>query len=37
VTTIDRIQIPPIQYFCKLAAEMVQREFPVILKSAFTS
>ncbi|MFN9648871.1 MAG: LysR family transcriptional regulator [Pseudanabaena sp.] len=37
VTTIDRIQIPPIQYFCKLAAEMVQREIPVILKSAFTS
>ncbi|HBC43578.1 MAG TPA: LysR family transcriptional regulator [Pseudanabaena sp.] len=37
VTTIDRIQIPPIQYFCKLAAEMVQQEIPVILKSAFTS
>ncbi len=37
VTTIDRIQIPPIQYFCKLAAEMVQQEIPVILKSALSS
>lgn len=32
VTTSDRIQIPPIQYFCKLAAEMIQQELPVILK-----
>ncbi|WP_271253859.1 LysR family transcriptional regulator [Pseudanabaena sp. Chao 1811] len=37
VTTIDRIQIPPIQYFCKLAAEMVQQEIPIILKSALSS
>ena len=34
VTTSDRIQIPPIQYFCKLAAEMIQKELPVILKRA---
>ena len=34
VTTSDRIQIPPIQYFCKLAAEMIQQELPVILKRA---
>ncbi len=33
VTTSDRIQIPPIQYFCKLAGQMIQREIP-ILKSA---
>jgi DNA-binding transcriptional LysR family regulator len=33
VTTSDRIQIPPIQYFCQLAAEMIQREIPVILKN----
>ncbi len=37
VTTSDRIQIPPIQYFCKLAAEMIQRQIPVILKSALKS
>jgi DNA-binding transcriptional LysR family regulator len=34
VTTSDRIQIPPIQYFCKLAAQMIQQEMPVVLKSA---
>jgi len=34
VTTSDRIQIPPIQYFCKLAAQMIQQEMPVALKSA---
>ncbi|TYQ26524.1 LysR family transcriptional regulator [Pseudanabaena sp. UWO311] len=34
VTTSDRIQIPPIQYFCKLAAQMIQQEIPVALKSA---
>ncbi|WP_434686095.1 LysR family transcriptional regulator [Pseudanabaena minima] len=34
VTTSDRIQIPPIQYFCKLAAQMIQQEMPVTLKSA---
>ncbi|PZO40774.1 MAG: LysR family transcriptional regulator [Pseudanabaena frigida] len=33
VTTSDRIQIPPIQYFCKLAAEMIQRGQPLILKN----
>ena len=26
VTTSDRMQIPPIQYFCKLAAQMIQVE-----------
>lgn len=31
VTTSDRIQIPPIQYFCKLAAQMIQQEIPVAL------
>ncbi len=30
VTTSDRIQIPPIQYFCKLAAEMIQQDFPLV-------
>ncbi|MBD2188379.1 LysR family transcriptional regulator [Pseudanabaena mucicola] len=25
VTTSDRIQIPPIQYFCKLAAQLIQK------------
>ncbi len=34
VTTSDRIQIPPIQYFCKLAAQMIQQEIPVVLKNA---
>ena len=34
VTTSDRIQIPPIQYFCKLAAQMIQQEIPVVCKSA---
>ncbi|OYQ66566.1 LysR family transcriptional regulator [Pseudanabaena sp. SR411] len=34
VTTSDRIQIPPIQYFCKLAAQMIQQEIPVVFKSA---
>jgi len=34
VTTSDRIQIPPIQYFCKLAAQMIQQEMPVALKNA---
>lgn len=34
VTTCDRIQIPPIQYFCKLAAQMINQETPSILKSA---
>jgi DNA-binding transcriptional LysR family regulator len=34
VTTSDRIQIPPIQYFCKLAAQMIQQEIPVIFQSA---
>jgi DNA-binding transcriptional LysR family regulator len=34
VTTSDRIQIPPIQYFCKLAAEMIQQEIPLVLPSA---
>jgi len=34
VTTSDRIQIPPIQYFCKLAAQMINQETPTILKSA---
>jgi len=34
VTTSDRIQIPPIQYFCKLAAQMIQQESSVALKSA---
>ena len=34
VTTSDRIQIPPIQYFCKLAAQMIQQEIPVALKNA---
>jgi len=34
VTTSDRIQSPPIQYFCKLAAQMIQQEIPVALKSA---
>ncbi len=34
VTTSDRIQIPPIQFFCKLAAQMIQQEIPVALKSA---
>ncbi|GBO54334.1 nitrogen assimilation transcriptional activator NtcB [Pseudanabaena sp. lw0831] len=34
VTTSDRIQIPPIQYFCKLATQMIQQEIPVVLKSA---
>ena len=34
VTTSDRIQIPPIQYFCKLAAQLIQQEIPVALKSA---
>lgn len=34
VTTSDRIQIPPIQYFCKLAAQMIQQEIPVAFKSA---
>jgi len=34
VTTSDRIQIPPIQYFCKLAAQMIRQEIPVALKSA---
>jgi len=29
VTTSDRIQIPPIQYFCKLAAQMIQQEIPI--------
>ncbi len=33
VTTSDRIQIPPIQYFCKLAAQMIQQEIPSALKS----
>jgi DNA-binding transcriptional LysR family regulator len=33
VTTSDRIQIPPIQYFCKLAAEMIQQEVPMSIKS----
>ena len=28
VTTSDRIQIPPIQYFCKLASEMIQQKLP---------
>lgn len=37
VTTSDRMQIPPIQYFCKIAAEMIQQEIPVILKSALKS
>ncbi|MEI6063511.1 MAG: LysR substrate-binding domain-containing protein, partial [Pseudanabaena sp. ELA748] len=26
VTTSDRMQIPPIQYFCKLAAQMIKVE-----------
>ena len=26
VTTSDRIQIPPIQYFCKLAAQIIQQQ-----------
>jgi DNA-binding transcriptional LysR family regulator len=30
VTTSDRIQIPPIQYFCKLAGRMIQREVPML-------
>ncbi len=34
VTTSDRIQIPPIQYFCKLAGQMIQQEISVIYKSA---
>jgi DNA-binding transcriptional LysR family regulator len=34
VTTSDRIQIPPIQYFCKLAAQMIQQEIPAIFQSA---
>ena len=34
VTTCDRIQIPPIQYFCRLASEMIQQQIPMILKSA---
>ena len=34
VTTSDRIQIPPIQYFCKLAAQMIQQEIPAIFPSA---
>jgi DNA-binding transcriptional LysR family regulator len=34
VTTSDRIQIPPIQYFCKLATQMIQQEIPEALKSA---
>jgi len=37
VTTSDRIQIPPIQYFCQLAAEMIQQEIPVSLKSELQS
>jgi DNA-binding transcriptional LysR family regulator len=32
VTTSDRIQIPPIQYFCKLAAQMTKHEVPIDLK-----
>lgn len=35
VTTSDRIQIPPIQYFCKLASQMIGQSRPPILKSAF--
>lgn len=35
VTTSDRIQIPPIQYFCKLASQMIGQSRPTILKSAF--
>ncbi len=34
VTTSDRIQIPPIQYFCKLAAEMTQQPIPIVSSSA---
>jgi DNA-binding transcriptional LysR family regulator len=37
VTTSDRIQIPPIQYFCKLAAEMIHQQIPIVLKSALKS
>ena len=34
VTTSDRIQIPPIQYFCKLSGQIIQQEISVIYKSA---
>ncbi len=37
VTTRDRIQIPPIQYFCRLASEMIQQQIPMILKGALKS
>jgi len=30
VTTSDRIKIPPIQYFCKLAGRMIQQEVPML-------
>ena len=34
VTTSDRIQIPPIQYFCKLAAHKIAQEIHVAIKNA---
>lgn len=34
VTTSDRIQIPPIQYFCKLAAQLIQKVDLADVKSA---
>jgi len=34
VTTSDRLQIPPIQYFCKLASQMMQAEVPINLPNA---
>ncbi len=37
VTTRDRIQIPPIQYFCRLASEMIQQQIPMILKGVLKS
>ncbi len=37
VTTRDRIQIPPIQYFCRLASEMIQQQIPMVLKSVLKS
>ncbi|NUN65041.1 LysR family transcriptional regulator [Pseudanabaena biceps] len=34
VTTSDRIQVPPIKYFCKLASQMISQDSSVMLKNA---
>lgn len=37
VTTSDRMQIPPIEYFCKIAAAIIQQQMPVMLTNTLKS